>query len=338
MLSLAVALLTGPRIDLDALYRRIRADYFDPKSGLYREYWSPDRPEKDVAFNWSVGVALSAHNALAKLDAKYKPDLVAFLKQVPRYWNPKGPVAGFDVLPGPPWPNDRYYDDNAWMAMALVESYEVTRDRQWLQLARKTLDYCLSGIDDQQGGVWWRENKKNSKNACSVGPVAASCLAVYGLTNEPKLLTTAATLYDWELAHLVDPADGLPWDNIGVDGKVSETKWSYNAALLIRTARDLARFTHRPNYQTDLDRMQKAAIARWFRYDRVDDELQFAHLLVENVDLEPAHTLMIETSLAAIGDRYGKRWSERPKANARLQLMHQMSVLRTIARLRSRAK
>lgn len=118
MLSLAVSLLLGPRIDgpridVDALYRRIRADYFDEKSGLYREYWSASHPERDIAFNWSVGIALSAHNALAKLDAKYKPDLIAFLAQIPRYWNPRGPVAGFDVLPGPPFPNDRYYDDNA---------------------------------------------------------------------------------------------------------------------------------------------------------------------------------------------------------------------------------
>jgi uncharacterized protein YyaL (SSP411 family) len=318
----------------DTLYSQIRTDYFDANTGLYREYAGGKEANYQPAFNWGVGVMLTAHNAMARLDRRYVKDLVAYLEAGERYWNPTGPTAGFDVLPGPPYPNDRYYDDNAWMVMALVESYEITGERRWLTRAKLALDYVLSGYDAKLGGgIYWRERDKQSKNACSCGPAAAACLAVYDHTRDKEMLQRAENLYDWTQKHLQDPSDELIWDHISLDGKVDKTKWSYNTALMIRTAKHLARVTKRPEFRTDAERMETSAAARWLRSDgAVTDEYQFGHLLVENLSPDRVNRERVLTSLSAqmTDGRVGARWGKAPAPGDRLQLIHQASVLRLV--------
>ena len=344
MVAAALMMITSVHtatVDPDALYRRIRDDYFDAKTGFYREYWSPNAVDSQVAFNWSVGVALSAHNAMARYDRKYVADLRAYLKTVPKYWNPAGPVAGFDVLPGPSFLNDRYYDDNMWMALALVESYEITHEKQWLDLAKKALTFSLSGMDGRLGGgILWRERDKASKNTCSVAPAIEACLAVYRHTKDPKLVETSKTLYSWLKKNLMDPTDMLMWDNLSLSGKLDKTKWSYNSALMIKSAKSLGSVTGSAEYLEDASKMEGSAVAHWIDSNGVvADEYQFAHLLVESLSPGAVRPGLLESSLAASmseAGRFGKRWGVKPAADAKLQLIHQVSVLRIVAQFRSR--
>lgn len=329
-------------VDPEKLYSRIREDYYDSKSGLYREYWSPKAREKDLAFNWSVGVTLSALNAMTQLDATKTSDLKSYLKQVKRYWNPAGPVAGFDVLTGPPFPNDRYYDDNCWMVMALVESYEITHEKEWLQLAKDSLKFALSGSDSKlDGGIYWRERDKASKNTCVAAPAAVSCLSIYRHTKEASLLATAKELYAWTKSKLMDPADSLMWDNISLTGKVDKTKWSYNTALMLRCARELYTITGEKAYKDYADKTEESAVSHWISKEGVvKDELQFAHLLVECLSPDSPALKNIQTSLASSQSpdgRFGKIWGVAPKSDDRLQLIHQASALRIAALMKVRS-
>jgi rhamnogalacturonyl hydrolase YesR len=283
MISLALTcLLLANLNDAADLNARIEEAYFDSQTGFYRE----ETGKNDKAFDWTLGILISAQNALAQLDPTKKTVLTKTLEMGNFYWNPKGPVAGFDVLPGPRHPNDRYYDDNEWMVMSLVESYEITKDHRWLDRAQDALKFVLSGESPKLGGgIYWRESDKASKNTCSNGPAAAACLAVYHLTREKALLSKAKSLYAWTKKNLEDPTDGLYFDSINLDGKLGTTKWTYNSALMLRSARDLYRETHDRRYKADLERLQAACLKHWVREDgSIDDELQFAHLLFENLD------------------------------------------------------
>jgi rhamnogalacturonyl hydrolase YesR len=341
MLTIAITLMFAASNDVsDLIYLRIKEDYFDEKSGLYREYWVP-RPEErkgenqQPAFNWGVGVMISALNGLAKKDRRYIPELEAYLEKASTYWNPQGPVAGFDVLPGPSHPIDRYYDDNAWMVLALVEAYEITRNKLWLNQATRALDFVLSGRDEKLGGgIYWREKEKLSKNTCSCGPSAAACIAVYRHTKNKELLKEAENLYLWTQKTLQDPEDYLYWDNISLAGKVDKFKWSYNSGLMLRTAKELYQITKNPAYGLDAHVLEKACIAKWLKSDGViDDELQFAHLLFENLDHKRFDYQKSVTSLVCHLSKEGrasKRWGIMPRDRDRLQLIHQASVLRVL--------
>lgn len=325
------ALSLAATMDAKSLCNRIERAYLISSTGYYRE----ETTKKDKAFNWSLGITLSAQNSMAILEPKRIPALKKTLEMADTYWNSKGPWGGFDVLPGPPHPNDRYYDDNDWMVMSLVESFEITKDHRWLSRAEDALNYSLSGEDDKLGGgIYWKEREKTSKNTCSNGPAAAACLAIYKHTKRKELLTKAETIYAWTKKNLQDPADALYFDNINLAGKVEKTKWSYNSALMLRTAHDLYEFTKKPEYQEDHTRLQDACLKRWVKPDgSIDDELQFSHLLFENLDpsrFDVAKCIAKLKTLAMEDSFFPSRWSTN-STKPSPKLMIQASALRAIA-------
>ncbi len=275
----------------------IRRDYWMPDRRLYSE--RPDR--KDPAFNWGVGVMLSALTAAAKYDASYKPWLREYFTASRVYWN----GGGYDVLPAPK-PKDRYYDDNAWMALALAEAGEVLGDAEVKGWAKGALDFALSG-EAKDGGIYWRESDRASRNTCACAPTAAACLALSKTLPDPKLVERARAIVDWTRKNLEDPADGLYWDSISNGGTVDRTKWTYNTALMIRAATDLG--------QTDVaKRLVAASRKRWLIEGRIDDPGRFAHLLLEawiRAGVDPREMVPI---LKAVNDakngqgRYPAHW------------------------------
>lgn len=331
---LAVALMTlNPGTEALVL---IRKHFYLPATKLYSEFAGESAP----AFNWGVGVMLSALAAAAGKDEKYKPWLTEYADATRSYWNPRGPVPGYDVLPGPK-PVDRYYDDNAWMVMALVESYKVTTNSKYIGWAKEALTYVLSGEDTRLGGgIYWRETIKRSKHACSNAPSAAACLAVAQVGPDAKLVEKAAELYRWTMANLRDPEDGLIWDNKALNGRVEKTKWTYNTALMIRSAVDLHRATKNDSYRLDALSMVSESRRRWLKNGTIEDEGKFAHLLFESwqkagnafpeVGFASSEAESIRNAVLKGRSKagyYPSRWG-RPASSSRPMLLDQASAAR----------
>lgn len=264
----------------------IQRDFRQKDSKYYLEAIGP-KAKKEILFNWGVGVLMSAMNSAARVDPKWRGELRTFVESTRSYWNPAKPVAGYDVWPMPK-PADRYYDDNAWMVLALVEASDILSEPKYLEYAKEALAFVLSGEDDKLGGgIYWREKEKTSKNTCSNGPSAAACLAVYEKTKDPTLLAKAIHLYDWTKKNLQNPADHLFWDAKTLGGKVEKTKWSYNTALMIRTAAELGRLTGKEQYSKEASEMAASSEAKWLVGGRFADEGKFAHLLLESWQYVP---------------------------------------------------
>lgn len=262
----------------------IRQHYYMPEERLYADAYEVGKPHTQVAFNWGVGVQIPAMCAAADLDQAWKPRLREYVDRAYSYWNNTGPVAGFDVLPGLGRP-DRYYDDNAWMVMALVEASETLKDPKLLGHAKDALKFVLSGEDEKLGGgIYWQENKKESKNTCSNAPAAAACLAVYRKTKDPELLRKAREIYAWTKKNLQDPKDFLYYDAIGLDGKIHDMKWTYNTALMIRSAAELYDLTKTKSYAEDAQMMAKSSVSHWVDPETgaIKDPGRFSHLLIES--------------------------------------------------------
>jgi hypothetical protein len=286
----AVAMLTFAQIPEPGWGREaleaIRRHYYLPQSKLYAE--RPDK--KQPAFNWDVGVMLSALNSAARSEDKYKTWLREFADASRIYWN-KG---GYDVLPAPK-PLDRYYDDNAWMALALAETYEVLGDKKYLDWATDALNFSLKG-EAKDGGIYWRESDRASRNTCACAPTAAACLEIGRLTKDEALSKRARAIYEWTVKHLQDPEDGLFWDSVSNNGKVEKTKWTYNTALMIRTAMGLGE-------KEAAARMAGSAKKRWLQDGTIDDSARFAHLLLEALI---KHDGVQDEYVAALGKVYGR--------------------------------
>jgi predicted alpha-1,6-mannanase (GH76 family) len=62
---------------------------------------------------------------------------------------------------------NRYYDDNAWWALAWIAAYDLTSERRYLQAAQLIFSRSIAGWDDTcRGGLWWNEDRRY-KNAIS---------------------------------------------------------------------------------------------------------------------------------------------------------------------------
>ena len=298
------------------------------------------------AFCWPAGVQLSALAAAARVDRAYVPRLCAVADALQEYRTDARGVAGLDVLPHSKTP-DRYHDDNAWVVLGLIETYEVTRDRRHLRQAVELQDFVLGGEDDVLGGgIWWRENQRASKNACANAPAIVGALRLYEVTRETKYLEAARRLYAWMNAHLQD-SDGLYFDNVATDGTVQRTKWSYNSALMIRANVLLWRATRDQRFRQEACRIAAAAAATWVRAGdgAVTDESPFAHLLLDAfcelaaVDRNGSWDAIAARAATVLHDQgrdargyYGRRFDVPPDPNHTPRLIDQASAARAFLR------
>jgi mannose/cellobiose epimerase-like protein (N-acyl-D-glucosamine 2-epimerase family) len=329
----------------DETLAAIRRDFWLADLRLYAETKGPRRTNRrQPAFMWSSGVQLSALAAAANVDHdKYGNALVEYADSLQTYWGEFEGKHGFDVQPSST-STDRYYDDNAWVGLALVEAWEATQDRKYLARADETLKFVLSGEDDQLGGgIFWRENRRTSKNTCSNAPAIVAALRLYQTSNRPEHLAAATRLYRWTCKNLQD-SDGLFWDSMRLDGQIDQRKYSYNSALMVRANCLFYEQTGETHYLEQAQRIGRAAEGRWIDGDSgaIRDAGKFAHLLLEaflaiNEHDHDAHwPTIVNRSLGFVHDqvrdangRYPGRWDQPPtEPLRRYALIDQASAAR----------
>lgn len=325
---------------------QIQTDFTLNQPGLYADEWKAGSTiDRAPAFMWGCGVLLPALVAATKCDRlQFEPLLKTNIRAIDSYWNTGGGGApAYDVLPGPKTP-DRYYDDNEWVALALVDAYELRRDKQLLRRAVDVYNFLMTGEDEKLGGgIYWRENEKTSKNACSNAPAIALAARLFQVTQDRKYSKSALRWYKWTNAHLQD-SDGLFWDNVRLDGSVEKTKWTYNTALMLRSNCLLYTISHEKQFLEEARRIAEAARIRWISSETgaIADGGQFAHLLCEAylaldaIDRDgnwrpvALHALdFVRHKLRDANGRYGDRWDKTIEAPlAHVSLLSQASVAR----------
>jgi uncharacterized protein YyaL (SSP411 family) len=262
----------------------IRKDLWLPKLGLYAEM-APDENgvPSHPSFMWGVGVQLTAMAAACAVEPdKYLSETKAYADAIRVYWLKHNGIEGFDVQPGPK-ESDRYYDDNAWLVLALAEVFEVSKEKKYLDQAVATFEFVMTGEDDKLGGgLYWRENVLRSKNTCTNGPTIVSALRLYELTKDEKYMEIARRVYAWTNSHLQDK-DGLYFDSINLEGRIGRRKFTYNTALMIRANCLFHKITGESRYLDEAKRVAASAEKFWVRENgAVADSGRFAHMLMES--------------------------------------------------------
>ena len=328
----------------------IQRDLWLPEQHLYAEKieceWmqGDERARRQPAFAWGVGVQLSALNAAAAVQPeKYLPLARQYADAIRVYWLSSKGIDGFDVQPGPK-ESDRYYDDNAWLVLALAELYELTGEPKHLQQAVDAFQFVLSGEDDQLGGgIYWREKEKSSKNTCANAPAIVSALRLHQITGDKKYLEIGKRLYQWTCENLQDE-DSLFFDSLRLDGSIDRRKFSYNSALMIRANVLMFQISNDDESLVEAGRIAKAAKQQWVSDSgAVRDYGRFSHLLLESflalhrvekdnsVELEVVNRSLVflHDQLRDENGRYPNRWSRRSRHPIReLMLLNQASVAR----------
>ena len=152
------------------------------------------------------------------------------------------------------WSRD-FYDDENWMALALIRAYDQTSDAKYLARA-KTLYADIEAAWDttccgaHPGGIWWDRPHTQKATASNAGPVITGVLLA-ARTGDTSYLDFAKRTYDFWLANMVDPTTHAVTDHIKPDGTLVKYRFTYNEGLVIGAATALYHATNDPKYLGD---------------------------------------------------------------------------------------
>lgn len=342
---LAIVFMQTFRDEAARVTANIQSQFWQPEKGHYAAYvTAAGTVAKEPAFAWDVGVELSALAAAMRSNpAEYGPLFDQAQASLQTYGSDYRGVFGYGVLPKQSTP-DRYYDDNEWIALAELDAYDASSSPKYLKLAKRTFDFVLSGSSEALGGgIFWREQEKNSKNTCSNAPAMLAAARLYLATHEPHYLTVAKELQIW-LQKLKDPSDQLMFDAMGLNGHMDKTKWTYNSALMIRGDLALFKATDNKEYLEEAVAIGRSAITHWVDLSAgaIHDEGPFAHHLSEAFlalaaydESRPWHEIADNASQFAFDHTqqvglFGSRWDRLAASDGHFKLLYQASMARAL--------
>lgn len=267
----------------DSLLNTILALYQVPEHGLLMETY-PRNPkqqitytineganltQQEVSFLWPYSSIVSGCVSMYKVSKaeRYKKLMDGQIKPgLDRYWDETRSPECYQSYPTFAGKNDRYYDDNDWIALDFCDYYELTGDKAYLDRAVALHAYIYSGWSDELGGgIYWCEQKKTSKNTCSNAPATVLCLKLYKLTQDKKYLEQAKATYNWTKKNLRDPEDFVYWDNINLKGEIGYAKYTYNSGQMIQAGVLLYQLTRDKTYLKDAQQTAKGAYMHFCR-------------------------------------------------------------------------
>lgn len=240
--------------------------------GNYTATYLASEEQKNIpnqySYLWPYSGTYSAVNALlgTTKDNSYK--LLIDQKVLPgleEYFDTRrAPEAYASYLHTAPQ-SDRFYDDNIWLGIDFTDSYLMTKEKQYLKKALLIWNFIESGMDDKLGGgIYWCEQKKESKNTCSNAPGSVLALKLFQATQDKSYLEKGQKLYEWAKAKLQDPTDFLYFDNISLDGKIGKAKFAYNSGQMMESAVLLYQLTGHKEYLKDAQNIAKGCYNYFF--------------------------------------------------------------------------
>lgn len=265
------AMLVRSTQTLDSLY----AHYSAPGTCLLRENYPSDvegytatylaseeqknRPNL-YSYLWPYSGTFSAVNALMEATKDNKKDFGNYQKLLDEKVLPglaeyfdtrRMPKAYASYIKDAPL-SDRFYDDNVWLGIDFTDVYLMTSQENYLQSAKLIWKFIESGMDDcLGGGIYWCEQKKESKNTCSNAPGSVFALKLFKATQDSSYFEKGKSLYEWTKATLQDTTDCLYFDNMRLDGEIGRAKFAYNSGQMMQSAALLYQLTGNGQYLKD---------------------------------------------------------------------------------------
>ena len=267
------------RRSYDALVRDLSAP-----NGLFRD------SDGNYAQAWPFSQVLAAAISIAKLpgEAGERSEVRRLVDLLPSYLDSKA----YESTPRPPTGGGgiRFFDDNEWLALDLVDASKLLHDPSLLAQAAHVFDWIATGWDTNaadacSGGVFWANTPKiQVRNSVSTANGAVLALELYSATGKPVYLVWGRRMFAWVQRCLTD-TDGLLFDHIDGKGHVNQAKWSYNQGAMVAAAALLYEATHRPSYLHYADSLSSASLG-YFEGDQYQGQPAiFAAIYFRYLDL-----------------------------------------------------
>jgi len=223
---------------------------------------------------------LQAANEVEKIDPA-KDCISPVLKAIDQYYNNALPAPGYQAYVTKEEKDDRYYDDNQWIAIACIDAYNRTKQQHYLDMAELIYRFMMTGYDTiSGGGLYWKEGDKTTKNTCSNGPGILVALQLYKITGNKNYFDTALVLYNWTNTYLRSPQD-VYYDNVKIPSfKIDSALYTYNAGTMLQSNVLLYNITGNENYLGEAQRIAEAAKKIFYKNGKLPGNYWFNAVLL----------------------------------------------------------
>ena len=202
--------------------------FWDVGSGQFRDSFPSDGK--------AAGYWIAAEAFDAGLDAAQRTHGASFSKIIGAF---------YDAQNARGWLRD-WFDDENWMALALIRAYDVTKEKRYLDRA----EYLFADIEatgHTNSGIWWDRKHTEKATASNFGP-AITAARLHERTGKAQYQTDAVAIYDYWYSTMVDHAAARVADHRNADGSVDWTPWSYDTGLAIGASIELYDVTKNHKY------------------------------------------------------------------------------------------
>jgi len=136
----------------------------------------------------------------------------------------------------------------------------LTKKPEYLKKSIETWQFVLSGWDEQLGGgIYWCEQKKQSKNTCSNAPASVLAFKLFEATKDSSYFNWGVQIYNWTKSNLQDSTDYLYFDNKNLLGKIGRAKYTYNSGQMMQAAAMIYKLTGKKAYLEDAQNIARSA-------------------------------------------------------------------------------
>ncbi|QES87131.1 glycoside hydrolase family 76 protein [Rhizosphaericola mali] len=260
----------------------IQDNFYIKDSGYYRENAKGVKSDNPVSYLWSLCALVQAEYDYS---LQHKSNhLTQVYNVIDKYYDTRLPAPGYASYSPILKQDDRYYDDNQWIGIAALDGYIKNKNLKLLEIGSTVYRFMVSGMDTVLGGgIYWVEERKESKNTCSNGPGILVALKMYSATNNKNYLDSAKLLYDWTMKTLQDK-DFLFWDNIHTkDHKIDSQKYSYNVGTMLESSAYLFQITKEKKYLNAALNMAKASDSYFLKDGKFKDDYWFSAVLLRGL-------------------------------------------------------
>jgi len=323
---------------IDTLNENVYKYFYDSANGLYYETNHVQPGEKKHSYLWPLCALIQAANEEEKLFPN-KDYMTPAMKAVAQYHSTIPPAPGYQAYVAKEEKDSRFYDDNQWIAIACLDVYNRTKNQKYLHIAKEIYHFMMTGYDTlSAGGLYWKEDEKNSKNTCSNGPGILIALELFKITDQQNYLDTALVLYNWVNVHLQSP-QGLYYDNIKIPSlKIDSAIYTYNTGTMLQSNVILYQITKNIKYLKEAQRIASAAEKFFYKNDKLPGNYWFNAVLLRGeialykLDKNKAH-------IQYFIDDSNRIWNEERengligKKGKRKRLIDQAAMIEIYARL-----
>jgi predicted alpha-1,6-mannanase (GH76 family) len=268
--------------------------WYDPSTGLYKTtgWW-----------NSANSITVLADYARVSKSTEYNSVFANTFTAAQKTMEDKKPRTGFI---------NKYLDDEGWWALAWIDTYDLTQNKEYLAMAESIFADMAGEWDGTcGGGIWWSKDR-NYKNAIANElflSVAAHLANRTSGAKRKQYLDWGSREWKWFDATGMINAKGLVNDGLtiakGATGDKScsnngRTTWTYNQGVVLGGLVELAAASHDSSLRLPAQKIATAAIgqltdANGVLHDPCEpkcgaDGVQFKGIFVRNlVMLDKAH-------------------------------------------------